>query len=477
MGHGITVIDRLWRDHLVADLGHGRALLHIDRIFLHERTGPAVLAGLAAAGRTPAHPERVFGITDHAVPTLPGRSMATMSASARSFVTALRRSTQAAGVRLIDLDDARQGIVHVVAPEQGLVLPGMTMVCPDSHTGTVGGLGALAWGIGSTECEHAVATQTLVRAAAPRMQVCFDGRLPDGVGAKDMVLALIARFGATGGSLNGRGCAIEFSGQAVRALSVEGRLTLCNMAVEFGAWTGLVAPDDSVFEWVAGRPFTPKGPAFDAALAHWRTLRSDDDAAWDATLTLDVSQLAPQVSWGTSPEQGGAIDAPVPDPVTQADPGRRAAWEGALRYMGLQPGAPLQGTPIDAAFIGSCTNARLSDLRDAARLLRGRKVAPGVRAIVVPGSMPVRAAAEAEGLHRVFQDAGFEWRLSGCSLCFFSGGDSFGFADGSHRRVISSTNRNFEGRQGLGVRTHLASPATVAASAVAGCIADPRALG
>lgn len=477
MSQGLTVIDRLWRDHLVADLGGGRALLHIDRIFLHERTGPAVLAGLAAAGRAPAHPEHVFGITDHAVPTLPGRSEATMSASARSFVTALRNSTRAAGVALIDIDDARQGIVHVVAPEQGLVLPGMTLVCPDSHTGTVGGLGALAWGIGSTECEHAVATQTLVRSVAPRMQVRFDGVLPAGVSAKDMALALIARYGATGGSWNGQGCAIEFTGAAVRALPVEGRLTLCNMAVEFGAWTALVAPDDTVFEWVAGRPHAPRGANFDTALAHWRTLRSDDDATWDATLSLDISQLAPQVTWGTSPEHGGAVTDCVPDPATQPDPSRRAAWEGAMHYMGLQPGAPLQGTPIDAAFIGSCTNARLSDLREAARLLRGRKVAPGVKAIVVPGSMPVRAAAEAEGLHRVFQDAGFEWRLSGCSLCFFSGGDSFNFADGSSRRVISSTNRNFEGRQGPGVRTHIASPATVAASAVAGCIADPRACG
>ena len=477
MGHGITVIDRLWRDHLVADLGHGRALLHIDRIFLHERTGPAVLEGLVAAGRAPAHPAHVFGITDHTVPTLPGRSEATMSASARSFVTALRRSTRAAGVPLIDIDDARQGIVHVVAPEQGLVLPGMTMVCPDSHTGTVGGLGALAWGIGSTECEHAVATQTLVRVEAPRLQVRFDGMLPAGVSAKDMALALIARYGATGGSLNGQGCAIEFTGAAVRALPVEARLTLCNMAVEFGAWTALIAPDDTVFEWIEGRPHAPRGAAFDIALAHWRTLRSDDDAAWDATLTFDVSQLAPQVTWGTSPEHGDAVNACVPDPATQPDPGRRAAWEGALHYMGLQPGAALQGTPIDAAFIGSCTNARLSDLREAARLLRGRKVAAGVVAIVVPGSMPVRAAAEAEGLHRVFLDAGFEWRLSGCSLCFYSGGDSFGFADGSNRRVISSTNRNFEGRQGPGVRTHIASPATVAASAVAGCIADPRVMG
>jgi 3-isopropylmalate/(R)-2-methylmalate dehydratase large subunit len=470
-----TLIDRLWAAHRVADLGAGRTLLHIDRIFLHERTGPALLAGLAAAGRRPAHPQHVIGVMDHTVPTTPGRSDATLAPSLRGFVTAFREGTRAAGLRLIDLDDAAQGIVHVVAPEQGLALPGMTVVCPDSHTGTLGGLGALAWGIGSTEGEHAVATQTLVRAAAPQMRVHFDGTLPAGVGAKDMALALIARYGASGGSLAGQGCAIEFSGAAVRALGIEGRLSLCNMAVEFGAWTGLVAPDDTTIEWTAGRPFAPRGADWDAAVAHWRGLAGDDDAAWQAELRLDVSHLAPHISWGTSPEHSVAVDARVPDPAAQADAPRRRAWERALAYMGLQPGQPLAGTPIDAAFIGSCTNARLPDLREAATLLRGRHVAPGVKAIVVPGSMPVRAAAEAEGLHRVFQDAGFEWRESGCSLCFFSGGDSFGLDPAGTRRVISSTNRNFEGRQGPGVRTHIASPATVAASAVAGCIADPRA--
>jgi 3-isopropylmalate/(R)-2-methylmalate dehydratase large subunit len=472
---GRTVIDRIWADHVVAELGGGRALLHIDRVLLHERTGPALLAGLAAAGRRPAHAARVVAIADHTVPTEPGRSAATMQAGARAFVQALRDSTAAAGVRLIDLDDPRQGIVHVVAPELGLALPGMTLVCPDSHTGTLGGLGALAWGIGSTEGEHAVATQTLVRAAAPQMRVRIDGALPAGSGAKDIALALIARFGATGGALNGEGCAIEFTGSAVRALSVEGRMTLCNLAVEFGAWTGLVAPDERTIAWVAGRPHAPQGADWESAVAYWRTLRSDDDATWDAERTLDVSALAPQLTWGTSPEHGGAVDGRVPDPAQQADPGRRAAAERALGYMGLRPGQALAGLPIDAAFIGSCTNARLPDLREAAQVLRGRKVAPGVRALVVPGSMAVRAAAEADGLHRIFIEAGFEWRASGCSLCFYSGNDSFGGrADGAPMRVASSTNRNFEGRQGPGVRTHLCSPATVAASAVAGALADPR---
>ena len=470
-----SVIDKIWDAHAVAHLGAGQTLLHIDRIFLHERTGPALLAGLAAAGRRPAHPDKVFGVMDHIVATMPGRSDATHSATARGFITAFRDSTRAAGIRLFDLHDARQGIVHVVSPEQGIALPGITLVCPDSHTGTVGGLGALAWGIGSTEGEHAVATQTLVRSRAPQMRVRFEGRLPAGVTAKDMALALIARHGATGGALNGQACAIEFAGSAVRALDIEGRMTLCNMTVEFGAWTGLVAPDESTLQWVTGRPFAPQGPAFDVACAHWRTLFSDENTAWDHELVIDASTIEPHITWGTSPEHGGPMSALLPDPAALPAGSRRTAAERALAYMGLQPGAPLLGTPIDAAFIGSCTNSRLVDLRAAAAVIQGRRVAPGVKALVVPGSMPVKAAAEAEGLHRLFTDAGFEWRDSGCSLCFFSGGDSFGARpDGQPLRVVSSTNRNFEGRQGPGVRTHLASPATVVASALAGCIADPR---
>ncbi|MBL8327868.1 MAG: 3-isopropylmalate dehydratase large subunit [Rubrivivax sp.] len=464
----LTVIDRIWNDHRIVDLGDTHTLLHIDRVFLHERTGPALLAGLAAAGRTPRHPQRVFGCMDHIVDTTPQRSDRTLLKSGESFITEFRRHTQAAGIRLFDLHDPHQGIVHVVSPEQGIALPGCTLVCPDSHTGTVGGIGALAWGIGSTEGEQAVATQTLLRPRPRRMQVRLDGTLPPGVFAKDLILALIARFGAQGGA----GCAIEFAGEAVRSLDIEGRMTLCNMAVEFGAWTGLVAPDETTIQWVAGRPFAPQGAAFDAAAAHWRTLRSDEGAAWDERLRLDIRHLEPQVTWGTTPEHGVAISGAVPDPAAAADSAQRAAWQRALAYMDLQPGQPLRGMPIEAAFIGSCTNSRLPDLRAAAAVLRGRRVAPGVKALVVPGSMPVRAAAEAEGLHHIFEAAGFEWRASGCSLCFFAGGDHFGAA----RRVISSTNRNFEGRQGPGVRTHLASPATVAASAVAGCIADARAL-
>jgi 3-isopropylmalate/(R)-2-methylmalate dehydratase large subunit len=463
-----TVIDKIWRSHLVADVDANHSLLHIDRVFLHERTGPALLAGLAASGRRPANPAHVFGVMDHIVDTTARRSDHTLLPSGGQFMREFRQRTQAAGITLFDLHDPRQGITHVVSPEQGIALPGCTLVCPDSHTGTVGGIGALAWGIGSTEGEHAVATQTLVRPKPRRMRVNFDGALPRGVTAKDMVLALIARFGATGG----QGCAIEFAGPAARALDIEGRMTLCNMAVEFGAWTGLVAPDEHTIQWVAGRPYAPQGAMFEQAAAQWRRLHSDDDAPWDAQLTLDVSDLLPQVTWGTSLEHGGGIDQRVPNPAQAIDATQRAAWLRALSYMQLKPGAPLAGTPIQAAFIGSCTNSRLPDLRAAAAVAKGRHVAPGVQALVVPGSMAVRAAAEAEGLHHIFEQAGFEWRKSGCSLCFFAGGDNFGHA----QRVISSTNRNFEGRQGPGVRTHVASPATVVASAIAGCIADPRPL-
>jgi 3-isopropylmalate/(R)-2-methylmalate dehydratase large subunit len=466
------VIDRIWDDHVVADLDAGHSLLYIDRVLLHERTGPALLAAMRLADRMPRDRSRVFGCMDHIVDTSPTRLDRPLPEAGASFIREFRAQARGAGIRLFDLDDPNQGIVHVVSPEQGIALPGLTLVCPDSHTCTVGGIGALAWGIGSTEGEHAVATMTLARPKPRRMRVHFDGRLPPGVCAKDLVLALIARFGATGGD----GCAIEFSGEAVRMLDVEGRMTLCNMAVEFGAWTGLVAPDDHTLQWIAGRPLAPRGEAWDRAVAHWRTLRSDDQASWDAQLSLDAAALSPQVTWGTSPEHGGRIDSAVPDPATWADAARRQAAERAMHYMGLSPGQPLLGLPVGAAFIGSCTNSRLPDLRAAAAVVRGRRVAPGVRAIVVPGSMAVRAAAEAEGLHRTFEDAGFEWRASGCSMCFFSGADSFGLPADGTRRVISSTNRNFEGRQGPGIRTHLASPATVAASAIAGCIADARRL-
>jgi 3-isopropylmalate/(R)-2-methylmalate dehydratase large subunit len=463
-----TLLDKIWHQHLVAELSPQRSLLHIDRVLLHERTGPALLEGLAQAGRGPRHPHRVLGITDHIVSTAPDRLRSMAFHAGSSFIEDFEGRTAQAGIKLIGLQDPRQGITHVVAPEQGWVLPGMTAVCPDSHTGTLGGIGALAWGIGSTEGEQAVATHTLVRQRPRQLRVRIDGQLPKGVYAKDLILALIAREGAGGG----QAAALEFSGATIDELDVEGRMTLCNMAVEFGAWTGLVAPDERTLAWLYGRSGAPQGAAWDQAVKDWKMLRSDDAARWDGEMHLRADILEPQLTWGTSLDLGGGISQRIPDPALERDPARRAQMERALTYMDLVPGMTLLGTPIDAAFIGSCTNSRLPDLRAAAAVLKGRKVARGVKAWVVPGSMPVRAAAEAEGLHRVFEEAGFEWRASGCSLCFYSGAESLGDA----RRIISSTNRNFEGRQGPGVRTHLASPATVAASAVAGMMADPRPL-
>lgn len=463
-----TIIEKLWRQHEVADLGDGTSLIYIDRVFLHERTGSVALKGLEAMGRTVRNPEQVFCTMDHIVDTFPGRSDATTMPGGTAFIQTTRAAARAAGITVFDLGDSRQGIVHVVSPEQGIALPGVTLVCPDSHTGTVGGLGALAWGIGSTEAEHALATKTLVVRQPQTMRVTFSGDLPQGVTAKDMILRLIGDYGASGGI----GYAIEFAGAAVRALPVEARLTLCNMTVEFGAWSGLVAPDEQTIDYVKGRPFAPTGENWDKAVAFWRTLKTDAAAVFDREITIDCSTIIPQITWGTSPMHATGIDGQVPDPAAETDPAKRAAMERALEYMALEPSTPLAGIPIDAAFIGSCTNNRLGDLRAAADILRNRKVKPGIKAICVPGSGLVKAAAEAEGIDQVFKQAGFEWRESGCSMCFYAGGESFGLEE----RVVSSTNRNFENRQGPRTRTHLASPTTVAASAVAGCLTDVRLL-
>jgi 3-isopropylmalate/(R)-2-methylmalate dehydratase large subunit len=445
-----TLFDKIWDSHVVAELGGGSALIAIDRVFLHERTGASALKAMAEAGRPVHDPARVFAVMDHIVDTRPGRGDGTLMQGGEGFVTETRSACHAAGITLFDVNDPDQGITHVISPELGIVLPGLTLIAPDSHTCTQGAFGALAWGIGSSEAEHAMATGTL-RVTKPRtMRVSFDGALPRGVTPKDMVLHLISVHGAGGGA----GHAVEFAGEAVRGLDMEGRMTLCNMATEFAAMTGLVAPDPTTAAWLEGRRYAP------SPLPDWSHLASDPDATFDAELAIDATALSPMVSWGTSPEEAIPIDGTVPSGPPRVHD-----------YIGLAPGAMIAGTPIDVAFIGSCTNARLSDLRRAAAILAGKRIAPNVRtAMVVPGSSAVRRAAEAEGLDRVFTAAGFEWRMSGCSLCFYAGGE--GFPPGS--RVISSTNRNFEGRQGPGIRTHIASPETVAASALAGAIADPR---
>jgi len=463
---GRSIIEKLWDAHAVADLGDGSWLVYIDRVFLHERTGSIALKGLEAAGRQVRNPEQVFCVMDHIVDTLPGRTDETMMPGGKAFITTTRQAANDAGITLFDLDDPRQGIVHVVSPEQGIAYPGLTLVCPDSHTCTQGALGAMAWGIGSTDAEHAMATKTLVVKKPKLMAVRFDGTPGYGVTAKDMILHLIGRHGAAGGV----GYAVEFTGEGVRSLPQEARFTLCNMAVEFGAWTGVISPDETTFNYVKGRPYAPADGAWEQALADWQSLRTDADASYDAQIVIDCADIIPQVTWGTSPQHAANIDTVVPDPAAEPDHTRRELMEKALAYMDLEPGTPLTEIPIGAAFIGSCTNSRLSDLRAAAAILKGRHVAPGVKAICVPGSGSVKRAAEAEGIHEIFLAAGFEWREAGCSMCFYAGGENFGL----ETRVVTSTNRNFENRQGPRARSHLASPTTVAASAVSGHLADVR---
>lgn len=462
-----TLFDKVWDRHVVRDLGDGWALLHIDRHLLHDLSGPPALAEVAGRGLGIKRPGLAFATPDHAVSSMPGRSGRTYAGGAPLW-QALKDRSRDAGVRFFDLGEPGQGIVHVMGPELGIVLPGTTVVCGDSHTCTNGGVGALAFGIGSSESTHVLATQTLRQRKPRRMRVRFEGVLPAGVTAKDLALHLLAREGAA----MGVGHAIEYAGAAVRALSVEGRLTLCNLSVELGAKVGMVAPDDRTFEYLAGRRFAPQGALFERAVADWRTLGSDADAAFDREVAFDAAQVAPTVTWGTSPDLGVAIDGRVPDPAAAPDAATRQAWQAALDYMGLEPGRPIAGTPVDWVFIGSCANSRLSDLREAARVARGRKVAAGVTAWVVPGSEQVRRDAEAEGLDRVFRDAGFEWRAPGCSMCVAANGERV--PPGA--RSVSTSNRNFVGRQGPGARTHLASPAMAVAAAVAGCIADVRRL-
>ena len=464
---GQTLFDKIWSAHLVETLASDAALLYIDRHLVHEVTSPQAFDGLRVNGRRVRRPDATLAVPDHNVPTA-HRDQEITDPESRLQVATLVENVAEFGVPFIPLNDVRQGIVHVIGPEQGASLPGMTIVCGDSHTSTHGALGALAFGIGTSEVEHVLATQTLVQAKAKSMRVRVEGRLGAGVTAKDMALYIIGRIGTGGGT----GYVIEYAGEAVRGLSMAGRMTLCNMSIESGARAGLVAPDDTTFDYIRGRPMAPKGADFDAAVAYWRTLVSDEDAVFDHEVVLDAADIAPMITWGTSPEAVIPVTGQVPDPAQIPDPAIRANQARMLDYMALVPG-PILGTPVDVVFIGSCTNARIEDIRAAAAIAQGRKVAEGVRALVVPGSGLVKLQAEAEGLDKVLTDAGFEWREPGCSMCLGMNEDKLT----PGQRCVSTSNRNFEGRQGPGGRTHLASPAMAAAAAVAGRIVDCREYG
>ena len=468
---GKTLYDKVWDAHVVGVRDDGQTILYVDQHLLHEVTSPQAFEGLKLAGRAPWRVEANLATPDHNVPT-DNREAGMAGITdliAREQVEVLRGNCHRFGITLFDILDPRQGIVHVIGPEQGATLPGMTIVCGDSHTSTHGAFAALAQGIGTSDVEHVLATQCLVQKKAGNFCIRVDGRLPEGVDAKDLILAIIGRIGTAGAT----GHTIEFRGDAIAALSMEGRMTVCNMAIEGGARAGMVAVDDTTLEYVAGRPFAPTGERWRAAEAWWRTLHSDADAVFDAELTLDAGTLVPQVSWGTSPEMVVGIDAAVPDPDAATDPGQADAIRRALAYMGLRANQPITDIRLDRVFIGSCTNSRIEDLRAAARVVEGRKVAGGVRqALVVPGSGLVKAQAEAEGLADIFQNAGFEWRSAGCSMCLAMNPDKL--APGEH--CASTSNRNFEGRQGHGGRTHLVSPAMAAAAAVTGHFVDAREL-
>jgi len=468
---GKTLYDKLWEMHEVKRRDDGSSLIYIDRHILHEVTSPQAFEGLRLAGRKPWRIDANIATPDHNVPTTKverdGGLMAIADPVSRLQVETLDGNCDDFGILEFKMDDVRQGIVHVVGPEQGATLPGMTVVCGDSHTSTHGAFGALAHGIGTSEVEHVLATQCLVAKKMKNMQVRVEGELPFGVTAKDIVLAIIGKIGTAGGN----GHALEFAGSAIRDLSIEGRMTICNMAIEAGARVGMVAVDDKTIDYVRGRPFAPKGADWDAAVAVWKTLVSDADAVFDTVVELQASDIKPQVSWGTSPEMVLAVDQNVPDPARESDPVRKDSIARALKYMGLEANQPITAIRLDRVFIGSCTNSRIEDLRAAAEVAKGRRVASNVRqALVVPGSGLVKAQAEAEGLDKVFLDAGFEWREPGCSMCLAMNPDKLG--SGEH--CASTSNRNFEGRQGAGGRTHLVSPAMAAAAAVAGHFVDVR---
>lgn len=466
-----TLYEKIWADHVVERRDDGTCLIYIDRHLVHEVTSPQAFAGLRAAGRPVRRPDLTLAVPDHNLPTTPrvdaaGQMLPIADPASAGQLAALRANVAEFGVPYIDALDARQGIVHVIGPEQGFTLPGATLVCGDSHTSAHGALGALAFGIGTSEVEHVLATQTLLLKQSRTLEIRVDGTLGFGVSPKDVVLAIIGRIGAAGGT----GYVIEFTGDVIRNMSIEGRLTVSNMSIEGGARSGLIAPDETTYAYLKGRPMAPAGAAWDRAVAWWRTLPGDAGAVYDKSVILQASDIAPSLTWGTSPEDVVPITGAVPDPESFADPAKRAAAQKSLDYMGLTPGMRMEDVPIEHVFIGSCTNSRIEDLRIAADIVRGRTVAPGVRAMVVPGSGLVKAQAEEEGLDEVFRAAGFDWREPGCSMCLGMNPDRL--APGE--RCASTSNRNFEGRQGRGGRTHLMSPAMAAAAALAGHIADVR---
>jgi len=459
-----TLFDKVWDAHVVAQPDDAPAVLYIDLHLVHEVTSPQAFAGLRARGLRVRRPDRTVATMDHSTPTRGGLALA--DDQARAQLRQLEANCAEHRIALHTLGSAGHGIVHVIGPEQGLTQPGMTIVCGDSHTSTHGAFGALAFGIGTSEVEHVLATQCVLQRRPRTLRVTFDGLPPPGVAAKDLILAMIARIGIGGAT----GCVIEYAGEAIRALDMEGRMTVCNMSIEAGARAGMVAPDDTTFAYLAGRPHAPCGAAFERAVEAWRALATDDGATFDRELHIDATALEPMITWGTNPGQGVGISERVPDPARVDDAAARASIESALRYTRLAPGRPMLGVPVDVVFVGSCTNSRIGDLRAAADVVRGRRVAPGVRMLVVPGSAAVKAQAEAEGLDRVFRDAGAEWREPGCSMCIAMNPDRLQ----PKERCASTSSRNFEGRQGYKGRTHLVSPAMAAAAAIAGRFVDVR---
>ena len=464
----LTMFDKIWNQHVVTTLEDGTDLLYIDRHFLHDLSSLQAFGELKRTNRELRRPELTVASQDHVIATVPGRTDLSYD-KGTVFIQSLRRNASEYGFALFDINDAEQGIVHVVGPELGITLPGVTLACGDSHTSTHGGVGALALGVGTSDVTHVLATQTLPLRRPKPLRVTANGHLGPGLYAKDLILGIISQVGAAAGN----GAAVEYDGSAVRALPIEGRLTLCNMSIEWGARIGMVAPDDITFEYLATRKFSPKGRAWEQALSYWKTLPTDSGARFEREVTIDASRLVPQITWGTSPMDSIGIDGVVPDPSAESDADRRATMERSLEYMGLKPGTKLEGLPIDIVFIGSCTNSRISDLRVAADVAKGRKVAPGVRAMVVPGSSSVKRQAESDGLDRIFKEAGFEWHESGCSMCAALNAD---FVP-PRSRCVATSNRNYENRQGRDARTHLASPAMAAAAAIAGKIVDVRKLG